>query len=756
MAQKQYHLALFLLKRISRGVPAVILGIIFNLLDLVSTGTLVFPTGLVADNEEVQAAGMAIFLVSIVTSQLALTFRGSRLKGAFGSMLIEVLPFLRQVAMKIQVALGPNAADAVVPTILTAYALCSLIMGVVFFLVGLFRWGFIISYFPPTVLTDVIGSIGIRLLLVGLQLTLPTDSTVDLDLNGSLSILFELRHLGLLFATIMPALLMIVAIRFETISMNQTLPTESADVNRELLGNGAGNIMAGLTGSIPNLIVFSYTRLFTQARGGRWESFAVTVLTSSLLFVQPAILPYVPTIAAGVLVCFIGFDLASEATFVAFRSLSGPEFVVVIGTLLSCTFIGFAIGLGVGLALTLLIHFGYGIIDTKVRVDDLCPRSPLRHHGGPHWHGQPLKIALENIATRRSRPHHIRISTDITENSVAPEPTFQESGSSPVALVSLSVFGTSPSLEHGLDAVIRVLDQQKGLIVIDLQEVHCIESSVSQLLKQRRQKIFSTHPNTRLVVSGINAGSGVHADLDRAGVPPTWAYDSDGGNRNSISAFSCHSEVMAWYREVQHPTPIHSKQEIPMSFESMFTPQQWTAALACLPTWSGRDIAGCLQEEIRAIAEPQGCRMDEQQATSTIYFVVHGFVSVGGARRGPSQQDPVCRPSVKDLTADRIRKLVRMGRKIVFSQPGESKTRGCVRDVESQWTTRKLLLPGDWFYTHEVVTETTDVVDAVVESSQCSMIAVSRNSIALKWAEALLAMLETQQRDLYRPHTMIE
>lgn len=69
-----------------------------------------------------------------------MTLGGSRFPGALGSMLIEVLPFLRGIASKIQERLGEND-PSLVPTVFAAYALTSFLVGAVFAILGIFRCG---------------------------------------------------------------------------------------------------------------------------------------------------------------------------------------------------------------------------------------------------------------------------------------------------------------------------------------------------------------------------------------------------------------------------------------------------------------------------------------------------------------------------------------------------------------------------------------------------------------------------------------
>jgi len=81
-------------------------------------------------------------------------------------------------------------------------------------------------------------------------------------------------------------------------------------------------------------------------------------LTASLL------LPYVPTVLASALVLFLGIELMLEAVWESAQSLILLEWCIVIGTLMSCTFIGFAEGFGVGIGAAAVVYLAFGVVDS--------------------------------------------------------------------------------------------------------------------------------------------------------------------------------------------------------------------------------------------------------------------------------------------------------------------------------------------------------------------------------------------------------
>lgn len=74
-----------------------------------------------------------------------------------GSMLAEVLPFLRGIASAIQQKLG-EGHPGILPTTMATYAMTSLLLGVVFLVLAALRCGDLVGYFPQTVMTGVIGA----------------------------------------------------------------------------------------------------------------------------------------------------------------------------------------------------------------------------------------------------------------------------------------------------------------------------------------------------------------------------------------------------------------------------------------------------------------------------------------------------------------------------------------------------------------------------------------------------------------------
>ncbi|KAI1415951.1 sulfate transporter family protein [Hypoxylon sp. FL1857] len=150
-------------------LPAVIVGLLLNILDALSYGMILFPLGnpIFAN---LGPAGISIFYVSTIVSQLTFSF-GSLFRGGVGSELIEVVPFFHNMAATITSIVGEDQPDAVIATTITSFALSSMLTGLVFFLMGKFRLGYVVGFIPRHILIGCIGGVGWFLIATGFEVS---------------------------------------------------------------------------------------------------------------------------------------------------------------------------------------------------------------------------------------------------------------------------------------------------------------------------------------------------------------------------------------------------------------------------------------------------------------------------------------------------------------------------------------------------------------------------------------------------------
>ncbi|KAI1368041.1 sulfate transporter family-domain-containing protein [Xylaria arbuscula] len=152
-----------------RCLPAVIVGLLLNILDALSYGMILFPLGNPVF-ANLGPAGISIFYVSTIVAQLTFS-SASAFKGGVGSELIEVVPFFHNMAATITSIVGEDNPDAVIATTITSFAISSMLTGIVFYLMGRFKLGYIIGFIPRHILIGCIGGVGWFLVATGFEVS---------------------------------------------------------------------------------------------------------------------------------------------------------------------------------------------------------------------------------------------------------------------------------------------------------------------------------------------------------------------------------------------------------------------------------------------------------------------------------------------------------------------------------------------------------------------------------------------------------
>ncbi|KAI0176212.1 sulfate transporter family protein [Hypoxylon sp. FL1284] len=161
-------------------LPAVIVGLLLNILDALSYGMILFPLGNPIFSN-LGPAGISIFYVSTIVSQLTFSC-GSLFRGGVGSELIEVVPFFHNMAVTITSIIGEDQPDAVIATTITSFAISSMLTGLIFYLMGRFRLGYVVGFIPRHILIGCIGGVGWFLIATGFEVSARLEEfNYDLD-----------------------------------------------------------------------------------------------------------------------------------------------------------------------------------------------------------------------------------------------------------------------------------------------------------------------------------------------------------------------------------------------------------------------------------------------------------------------------------------------------------------------------------------------------------------------------------------------
>lgn len=151
-------------------LPAVFLGTLLNILDGLSYGMIMFPIseGIFAS---LGPAGLSMFYMSCIISQLVYSFGGSAFKLGIGSEMIEVTPFFHSMALSIMNDMQGASSDAIIATTIVSYAFSSIVTGLVFFILGKCKLGSLVGFFPRHILVGCIGGVGYFLIVTGIEVS---------------------------------------------------------------------------------------------------------------------------------------------------------------------------------------------------------------------------------------------------------------------------------------------------------------------------------------------------------------------------------------------------------------------------------------------------------------------------------------------------------------------------------------------------------------------------------------------------------
>lgn len=78
---------------------------------------------------------------------------------------------------------GEDKPEAVIATTITSYALSSMLTGTVFYLMGKFKFGYLVGFIPRHILIGCIGGVGWFLVATGFEVTARMDGSLNYDLD---------------------------------------------------------------------------------------------------------------------------------------------------------------------------------------------------------------------------------------------------------------------------------------------------------------------------------------------------------------------------------------------------------------------------------------------------------------------------------------------------------------------------------------------------------------------------------------------
>jgi len=150
------------------GTPGLLIALVLNLFLSMSFGQAFFLMCWIFPAEVPRAIGVQMFLFSTLVCQLVMTAL-SEFPSAMGMMMVENIPFMHIIAQIAVRAQGPGVDTFA--TVFVAFSLSTVAVGVAFYLLGKFKIGNAMYFFPRHVIIGCIGGIGIFIIQTGVEVS---------------------------------------------------------------------------------------------------------------------------------------------------------------------------------------------------------------------------------------------------------------------------------------------------------------------------------------------------------------------------------------------------------------------------------------------------------------------------------------------------------------------------------------------------------------------------------------------------------
>lgn len=96
--------------------------------------------------------------------------------------MIEVVPFFHKMAYLIMQDMDGASDPAIMSTVYISYCMSSILTGIIFLLLGVFKLGNLVSFFPRSILTGCIGGVGIFLFVTGIEVCAGISGNLEYNL----------------------------------------------------------------------------------------------------------------------------------------------------------------------------------------------------------------------------------------------------------------------------------------------------------------------------------------------------------------------------------------------------------------------------------------------------------------------------------------------------------------------------------------------------------------------------------------------
>ena len=184
------------------------------------------------------------------------------------------------------------------------------------------------------------------------------------------------------------------------------------DLNRDILAIGVGNLAASAVGGLPMIseIVRSRANIDSGART-RWSNLFHGGFMLLCVALLPAVLHLIPLAALAAMLIYTGFRLAHPREFVHMFKIGPEQFVIYVSTIIGVLATDLLIGIGIGIAVKILIHMVNGVsprsllkprIDVQSLDEHTCRIVASRAAVFSNWIPFRRQIMAEGLAPRRN------------------------------------------------------------------------------------------------------------------------------------------------------------------------------------------------------------------------------------------------------------------------------------------------------------------------------------------------------------------
>ena len=153
------------------------------------------------------------------------------------------------------------------------------------------------------------------------------------------------------------------------------------DFNRDILGCGVGNAIAGAVGGSPMIaeIVRSRANIDNGARS-RWSNIFHGTFLFLFVWLAPTIIAMIPEAALAGMLIFTGYRLAHPREFLHVFQIGREQFCVYCATILGVLAIDLLVGVAIGIALKFIIHLANGmnpksIFKAWIQAEEIGPET---------------------------------------------------------------------------------------------------------------------------------------------------------------------------------------------------------------------------------------------------------------------------------------------------------------------------------------------------------------------------------------------